>query len=227
MNKVDVMSDLLRHAGQKKEIKMKFEAKIYNKLFRFTQISKNSWRFAFPQTVADELGVNENTHYLVFHSPERKIIALFMQSFSDMLGQMGFTLSERQAEEKKGEKREILKEIHELTYTLNAVGFFSHEPRKVWVARTRKGNRTYTRYGAVISHDVAQEMKISKDTRFILLYSPRAKAVTLELRNPEDIKKNEVKMEEKVQGDSSWYENSWDMSQKDDIWDEDVVEAEL
>ena len=223
VNKTKLIDDSFRYLGTKKELDLKFKAKLYNKLFRFTKISENSWRFGFPQALVKEMEIDENTHYVLWHSREVMNVALFLTSFSDMMRNMRFSAGESDSIEKRSaRKRNTEREITELTYTLKGMGAFSGTPRKVWVARTRKGKKVYTKYGALIPWDVALQMGIKRDTRYIILYSPENEAMILELRNLKYVDNKVQNTQESVFVDEVNYEENMGNWQEED---EEVVEV--
>lgn len=178
MSEVVLANVPMEYMGEEKELDMVFKVKLYNKLFKFTIANSNSWRFAFPRVIVDEMNIRGDTHYLLFYSEESMEIAIFLIPFPDLVRYMKFVVAPPRQSSQKRSKAKLGK--GEIIYTLKANGILSDALKRVWVSKNKSG---YERYGIVIPKDIVTAMNISKGTRFLLLFSVEANIIIIEIRN--------------------------------------------
>ncbi len=168
--------------GEKFTLNLVVRAKPISKIFRFVN-NRGYWKMIIPQEVAREMGIDEDTHYLIFYSPEALEMIILLIPFSYLLKFYRFTLPGGEDEEEENEKaeEENIGGKMGLLYKLHLYGQMNTVIRKVWKSWSKRAKKSY--YGISIPPEVAEALKIRDSTIYLMLYSKEANIIILELRN--------------------------------------------
>jgi len=163
-------------SGERFELKLTVTAETIKSIFKFVKVQEKYWRMVIPPELYDKMGINKDTYYLIFYSPENMEMVVFLIPFSEVVKFYNFSIPPEEDTEKKKPKGKS-----GLIYELSARGYLTSVLRNVWRIRNRKKNKVY--YGISIPPEVASAMSLSDTTRYILRYSVEAGVLILEIRD--------------------------------------------
>lgn len=177
------LEELWEYRGEPFRIDTVLKVQYMPKIYRFVVTKKNSWRMVIPKQIVDSLGMDRNTHYLLFYSTNPDYLIFFFYSFGEVMRVLNFTIPS----EKKEEESIPQNGREGMIYSLKVRGMLINALMKVWSSRSRNT----TLYGITVPKEVVERMNINSNTLFVILYSPESNIMILELKNMEGGKRAE------------------------------------
>ncbi len=150
------------------------------KIYRFTvQKYSRSYRISLPKEVVETLGIDESTHYIIFYSVKKSLVVILFFPFQDIFEHFEFKIDgDGTNHDGKGFVGDLSGTI---LYKLKAVGQLTKVYHKVWVSKNSM--RRQVRYGITIPQPIADALGINHYTIFMMLYTPDASMLVLQLKN--------------------------------------------
>ena len=171
------LEDLWEYRGEPFSINTTFRVRLIQKVYRFVVTKRNSWRMVIPSKIVEEMGIDRNTHYLLFYSRDPDYLVFFFFTFSEVMRVLEFSLP---IQNKKPKKEKIPQGGREgIIYNLSVNGMLMNALMKVWSSRAR--DRLI--HGITVPKDIVEKMDINPSTLFMVLYSPETNVLILELKN--------------------------------------------